>query len=143
MVRLRRFARPAPPPPSPVAPVRPSLPEPPVALPIPAKVRRESGEVHAAYVFAVVFGWFVFVFIGLAFLMHVYEDAPPYPKPLPDSSYPEPRLIAHPFALEPPYLANQQRALATGAIPITRAMAQIAARPDPYAPITAEDTHGR
>ncbi|HEY3777269.1 MAG TPA: hypothetical protein VGL35_04360 [Rhizomicrobium sp.] len=121
----------------------PQKPQAPTALPIPAKVRRESGDVHARSVFAIVFGWFVFVFIGLAFLMYVYETAAPFPKPPLDSSYPAPRLITHPFALEPPYLAAQERALATGALPITRAMAKIAARPDPYAPITAEDVHGR
>lgn len=111
-------------------------------VPTPAKIRRESGEVNARLVFAIVFGWFVFVFIGLAVLMHTYESAAPYPKPPADSSYPAPRLILHPFALEPPYLAAKQRALAAGALPITRAMAEIAARADPYAPIAADNTHG-
>lgn len=130
---------------------KPKLPQQrkPAPLPVaqvprtPDKIRRESGSVKSGYVFAVVFGWFVFVFIGLAVLMHAYESALPYPTPPLDSSYPAPRLITRPFALQLPYRASQQRALTTGAIPITRAMAEIAARPDPYAPITAGDLHGQ
>jgi hypothetical protein len=143
-LRLKRLVRTAPLPARVVTMQqrKPFVPLAPVALPIPARVRRESGEVNARIVFAIVFGWFVFVFIGLAVLMHTYESSPPYPKPPPDSSYPAPRLVLHPFALEPPYLAEQQRALATGAVPLGRAMAEIAARPDPYAPLATEDGHG-
>ncbi|MGH6889316.1 MAG: hypothetical protein ACREHF_08990 [Rhizomicrobium sp.] len=143
-MRLKRFARlaAAAPPLQTVTRTQPQKPQAPIAPALSAKVRRESGEVNARFVFAIVFGWFVFLFIGLAFLMHTYESTPPFPKPPPDSSYPAPRLVLHPFALEPPYLAAQQQALATGAMPIARAMAEIAARPDPYAPIGTEDVHG-
>lgn len=111
------------------------------AVTIPARIGRESGEVNARFVFAIVIGWFAFVFVGLAFLMRTFESTQPYPKPPPDATYPSPRLILYPFALEPRYLAAQQRTLAGGPMPISRAMVEIAARPDPYAPIGTESAH--
>ncbi|MGH6876204.1 MAG: hypothetical protein ACREHV_02370 [Rhizomicrobium sp.] len=100
------------------------------------KINPEPGEIKSGLIFSIVFGWFVFVFIGLAVLMHVNDATPQLPRPPPETSFPAPRLDTEPNALLAPYLAAQQKALTkTAAIPIARAMAQIASRPDPYAPI--------
>ncbi|HEX4080303.1 MAG TPA: hypothetical protein VHX61_15695 [Rhizomicrobium sp.] len=109
----------------------------------PEEIKPESGEVRSGLIFSIVFGWFVFVFIGLAVLMRVNDATPRLPPPPAEKSFPAPRLDTLPNALLAPYLATQRRRLTNSAIPITRAMMEIAKRPDPYAPIAAgEDSSG-
>lgn len=111
-----------------------------------AKIHPESGQVNCRLVFAVVAGWFLFVFISLTVLAFV-NSAYPYPAPPAPETYPSPRLISHPNLNLPPYIDAQRKLLAGNAgrsavalLPITRAMAVVAGRPDPYAPLGPQGT---
>lgn len=104
-----------------------------------AEIARESGHVPAPRVFAVVAGWFLFVFLSLGVLLVVVDAVPGLPSPPPRNYFPSPRLITKPEWALHPYIAGQERELRATSGPlktsIERAMWENAKRADPYAPI--------
>jgi hypothetical protein len=101
-------------------------------------IPRESGRVRSQRVFAVVAGWFVFVFVALGVLLAVVDAYPSLPSPPPRTYFPRPRLITRSDWVLHPYIVGQEKELGAKSgplkVPIERAMQENAKRPDPYAP---------
>lgn len=102
-------------------------------------VPRESGRVASARVFAIVAGWFVFVFLSLGVLLAVIDAHRGLPNPPPRAYFPHPRLITRPEWALRPYILGQEKELGAKSGPlkisIERAMEENAKRPDAYAPV--------
>ena len=110
------------------------------------RVRIETGEVRPRSIAVFAAGWFALVFVAMALFMVLLDRAGTEPKPPPENYFPAPRLATRHYSEFPSYRARQARELnsygwrdrARGIahIPIRKAMAIVAGRPDPYAPLS-------
>ncbi len=104
-----------------------------------SEVPRESGQVPHMRIFAIVAGWFAFVFLSLGVLLAVVDAVPGLPAPPPRDYFPNPRLITRSEWALRPYILGQEKELGARSGPlkisIERAMLENARRRDPYAPI--------